>query len=237
MFTILEVRVPPDLYIATLEGVKTPEQELMERERWQGLGLHIDTLPARYARAVRLSYGIGCEPHTLEQIGDQFNVCRERARQIIAKGERSAALLDAAQGRPKTVAELRAQEDAKAREAAPARRGIREVRARRDAEDARRRKIRDGPPATGAMSVCGRQWRRRSTGRMPARSAHRQCDVAGRGNRRREQEDRQHKRDVARRQDYEQRIRDIVDGAGRSFLIDLKPSVTGCLSQRSRSNE
>ena len=29
--------IPPDLYIATLEGSKTPEQDVIEQERWQGL--------------------------------------------------------------------------------------------------------------------------------------------------------------------------------------------------------
>lgn len=46
-------------------------------------------LPARTERVIRLRFGIGgVEEHTLEEIGEKFDVTRERIRQIEAKGLR-----------------------------------------------------------------------------------------------------------------------------------------------------
>lgn len=76
------------LFIATLEGVKTPEQILLEKEQSQRLQQLIDRLQPRTARVLRMKYGFGCEPMTLEQVAERFGVTRERIRQITAKGER-----------------------------------------------------------------------------------------------------------------------------------------------------
>jgi len=46
----------------------------------------LETLKPREARIVRLRYGIGdVRPHTLEEIGDKFDLTRERIRQIEAE--------------------------------------------------------------------------------------------------------------------------------------------------------
>ena len=45
-------------------------------------------LSPRYERALRMRYGIGCDEGSLDEVGQSLNVTRERARQIILKGER-----------------------------------------------------------------------------------------------------------------------------------------------------
>jgi hypothetical protein len=106
----------PDLWLATLEGVKTPEQQLLERERSQRLDHHIDQLPPRVGLAVRLKYGLRCEPHTLEQVAGVFGVTRERIRQIVDKGER---LLRTKVLREENYAKWRKELDRKLAEAQP----------------------------------------------------------------------------------------------------------------------
>jgi len=43
-------------------------------------------LPKREKAAIKMRFGIGCEPHTLDAIGKLFGVTRERARQIEKAG-------------------------------------------------------------------------------------------------------------------------------------------------------
>jgi len=61
---------------------------MIAREDAYTLHRLIDTLPAREARVIRLNYGVGCEPHTLRAIGEQFGVTGNRAMQIANKGLR-----------------------------------------------------------------------------------------------------------------------------------------------------
>lgn len=78
------------LFVAALDGVKTPEQILLEREQAERLDRLIDQLkPPRLGLAVRYYYGIRCEPMTLEQVGDKFGVTKERVRQILHKAIRT----------------------------------------------------------------------------------------------------------------------------------------------------
>jgi Sigma-70, region 4 len=82
--TRLHVLAP--LFIAALDGVKTPEQILLEREQAELLDRMIDRLkPPRMGLAVRYYYGIRCEPRSLEQVAVKFGVTRERIRQILNK--------------------------------------------------------------------------------------------------------------------------------------------------------
>ena len=49
----------------------------------------LDTLTPREAKVLRMRFGIGMNTdHTLEEVGRQFNVTRERIRQIEAKALR-----------------------------------------------------------------------------------------------------------------------------------------------------
>ena len=49
----------------------------------------LETLSPREEKVIRLRFGIGCErEHTLEEIGQEFAVTRERIRQIEAKALR-----------------------------------------------------------------------------------------------------------------------------------------------------
>lgn len=61
----------------------TPE-EALEKEQWKDLlESCFSHLTAREAKVLRMRFGIGlATEHTLEQIGHQFNVTRERIRQI-----------------------------------------------------------------------------------------------------------------------------------------------------------
>ena len=64
----------------------TPE-ETMERDQLRAtLDEALDTLTPREAKVLRMRFGIGVgTDHTLEEIGNQFEVTRERIRQIEAK--------------------------------------------------------------------------------------------------------------------------------------------------------
>jgi RNA polymerase sigma factor (sigma-70 family) len=68
---------------------ETPEQFILRQEEATLLRCAIDKLDARHARVVRLRYGIDCEPMTLDEVGEQFGVTRERIRQMQAKAERT----------------------------------------------------------------------------------------------------------------------------------------------------
>ena len=64
----------------------TPEQH-MEREQLRNtLNEALETLAPREAKVLKMRFGIGLgTDHTLEEIGNQFDVTRERIRQIEAK--------------------------------------------------------------------------------------------------------------------------------------------------------
>lgn len=102
----------PQLFVATLEGVKTPERILLEKEQSRLLERLIDELkPPRVGLAVRYRYGIGCEPMTLDQVGAKFNVGKERARQIVAKGERILRRRMLQEENPKLLREVTEREE------------------------------------------------------------------------------------------------------------------------------
>jgi RNA polymerase primary sigma factor len=56
----------------------------------------LDTLPERERRALELRFGFEGEEQTLEAIGDELGMTRERARQLIEQGLRRAGLALAA---------------------------------------------------------------------------------------------------------------------------------------------
>ncbi len=64
----------------------TPEQAMERDQLKQVLEEALETLTVREAKVLRMRFGIGIgTDHTLEEIGNQFDVTRERIRQIEAK--------------------------------------------------------------------------------------------------------------------------------------------------------
>jgi RNA polymerase primary sigma factor len=59
-----------------------PDEMLEEKEKTEVVGEMLDSLTPREARVLRMRFGIGCEEHTLEEIGKKLDVTRERVRQM-----------------------------------------------------------------------------------------------------------------------------------------------------------
>jgi len=71
------------------EDQELPDNGLMEVSLQEEITKTLDTLSEREKEVVRLYFGIGEETsHTLEEIGQRFNLTRERARQIKEKALR-----------------------------------------------------------------------------------------------------------------------------------------------------
>ena len=74
----------PDLIEDT--NTLTPEQSLEREQLNLSINKALSTLTSREAKVLRMRFGIGLgTDHTLEEIGNQFDVTRERIRQIEAK--------------------------------------------------------------------------------------------------------------------------------------------------------
>lgn len=115
-----------DAYAAALEfdPVPTPEDIVLQGEVVSRLETYLDQLPPRYGLAVRLFFGIRCEPHTYEEIGQLFGTARERPRQIVANSMRRLKFrmlqefrpLEHARRQAQTAAFYKAQQERKAAE-------------------------------------------------------------------------------------------------------------------------
>jgi RNA polymerase primary sigma factor len=71
------------------EEQELPDNGLMEVSLQEEITKTLETLSEREKEVVRLYFGIGEETsHTLEEIGQRFNLTRERARQIKEKALR-----------------------------------------------------------------------------------------------------------------------------------------------------
>ena len=106
--------------VATYQDpVQTPEDILLAKEEASVLVKALDGLAwPRVTLAIKMYYGIGCEPHTLEQVGEVFDVTRERVRQIIHQGLRALKHpFRAKQLRPEMYERERARLDAAAKQA------------------------------------------------------------------------------------------------------------------------
>ena len=66
----------------------TPEGNATIAQMQLLLGEHLDRLTPREAAVLRRRFGIECDDHTLEEVGREFGVTRERIRQIEAKALR-----------------------------------------------------------------------------------------------------------------------------------------------------
>ena len=67
------------------EGTPAPEVMAMVAQMSMSLKEQIDRLEPRQAAVLRRRFGIDCDEHTLEEVGKEFGVTRERIRQIEAK--------------------------------------------------------------------------------------------------------------------------------------------------------
>ena len=71
------------------EDAPAPIDSAMQSVFKDELNKALDTLPARERDVLKFRYGVGSDrSHTLEEVGKQFNVTRERIRQIEAKALR-----------------------------------------------------------------------------------------------------------------------------------------------------
>ena len=67
------------------EGTPAPEEVAMVAEMQMLLKEQVDRLEPRQAAVLRRRFGIDCDEHTLEEVGKEFGVTRERIRQIETK--------------------------------------------------------------------------------------------------------------------------------------------------------
>jgi len=69
------------------ENASGPDKELISDSLCTEIERVLNTLTPREAEVIRLYYGLnGKHSHTLEEIGEEFNITRERIRQIKEKG-------------------------------------------------------------------------------------------------------------------------------------------------------
>jgi RNA polymerase primary sigma factor len=73
-----------DFHIETLsdEVTQSPDEAVMEATRNDDIATALASLKPREADILRRYYGLGQEPHTLEEIGRVYSLTRERVRQI-----------------------------------------------------------------------------------------------------------------------------------------------------------
>ena len=69
------------------EGM-SPEEETILSELKSKVTYVLSSLAAREERVLRMRFGMGVKDHTLEEIGNVFNINREPIRQIEAKALR-----------------------------------------------------------------------------------------------------------------------------------------------------
>ena len=67
---------------------KSPEEETILYELKKKTTSVLSSLTAREERVLRMRFGMGVKDHTLEEIGNVFNINREPIRQIEAKALR-----------------------------------------------------------------------------------------------------------------------------------------------------
>ncbi|MGQ9818482.1 MAG: sigma-70 family RNA polymerase sigma factor [Candidatus Kapaibacteriales bacterium] len=65
-----------------------PDYNLIQESLRAEIKSILSTLPDREAEVIKLFFGIDAPPHTLEEIGEKFNLTRERVRQIKEKAIR-----------------------------------------------------------------------------------------------------------------------------------------------------
>ena len=69
------------------ENNSSPDKELLTDSLCKEIERVLNTLTPREAEVIRLYFGLnGRHSHTLEEIGEEFSITRERIRQIKEKG-------------------------------------------------------------------------------------------------------------------------------------------------------
>lgn len=74
---LLELMKPDDL-----------DENVLKHEMVTVVEEQLDSLTPRESKVLRMRFGIGCEEHTLDEVGEKFDVTKERIRQIEAKALR-----------------------------------------------------------------------------------------------------------------------------------------------------
>ena len=70
------------------EGTPSSEEAVVDVQMQKLVREQVDSLTSREATVIRRRFGIDCGEHTLEEVGKEFGVTRERIRQIEAKALR-----------------------------------------------------------------------------------------------------------------------------------------------------
>jgi DNA-binding CsgD family transcriptional regulator len=65
-----------------------PDEAVLKHEMVNVMEEQLASLSPRESKVLRMRYGIGCKEHTYEEIGDKFELSRERIRQIESKALR-----------------------------------------------------------------------------------------------------------------------------------------------------
>ena len=80
--------VPLEYAYDLADAGKSPEEETMLSELKKTTTRVLSSLKAREERVLRMRFGMGVKSHTLEEVGNVFNMTGEPIRQIEAKGLR-----------------------------------------------------------------------------------------------------------------------------------------------------
>jgi RNA polymerase primary sigma factor len=85
-------------FLADAEAID-PMDAVADQLRHEALQLGLNALPERYRRVLELRYGLdGQDPRTLDEIGREFGLTRERIRQIEVEALRELAAIREIQG-------------------------------------------------------------------------------------------------------------------------------------------
>ena len=80
--------IPLEYAYDLADAGKSPEEETMLSELKKTTTRVLSSLKAREERVLRMRFGMGVKSHTLEEVGNVFNMKGEPIRQIEAKGLR-----------------------------------------------------------------------------------------------------------------------------------------------------